>query len=166
MDPTRLALCPEDRRVAEPRAAAGAEVHHPFVLYAARGAELRGLDADRCADGSANRSADRRRGPIDRAPSRHGLACASEKADQQFDRSKDEGSDADERDRGDQEAHEPGHGEEGSNEHMAQDQTLPPEKALSGNEMKVPRLRLVRGMLGRLPTLPLHPHRHLVEDGG
>ena len=166
MDPTRLALCPEDCRVAEPRAAAGAEVHHPFILHAARRAELRGLDTDRCADGSADRSADRRRGPIDRAPSRHGLACASEKADQQFDRSKDEGSEADERDRGDQEAHEPGHGEEGSDEHMAQDQMLPPEKALSGNEMKVPRLRLVRGMLGRFPTLPLHPHRHLVEDGG
>src|SRR5437773_915424 len=36
MDPTRLALCPEDCRVAEPRAAARAEVHHPLILHAAR----------------------------------------------------------------------------------------------------------------------------------
>src|SRR5437773_1180527 len=55
MDLTRLALCPEDRGVGEPRAAVRAEVHPPFILHAARGAELRDVDADRSADGSAGR---------------------------------------------------------------------------------------------------------------
>src|SRR5213080_1515064 len=38
-----------------------------------------------------------------------------------------------------------------------------PATASSGDDMKLPRLRLVRGMLGRFPTLALHPHRQLVE---